>query len=233
MKSRQILASVGAAVVAAALVVVSNLSAASAVETTVPHAYVTAYTFFDNTPAGSAQISNPVIHVSAAGSGSYQDPVTVAVGHSFATGRDVLDYAAGTRFYIPDLRRYFIVEDTCGDGNKPQNGPCHRLDTPGNKADTGATTWVDIWINGKGSTKAKANTCAEDLTANHRMLINPSSGYVVASGDSVYHDGKCDHGYGDAVVPATPVPTPTTVPSTIPPSTTATVPTVPSCVPAK
>lgn len=225
--SRRRLAAASAAVVAVGLIVVGNVSQAAPAEVTVAKAYVTAYTYFDNTPPGSAEISNPVLHKLAGGTGSYSDPITVAVGHSLATGKDVLDYAEGTRFYIPDLRRYFIVEDTCGDGNKPQNGPCHRLDTPGNKADAGATVWVDVWIDGKGSTKAKSNTCAEDLTANHKLLINPTSNYVVASGNQVIQGSKCDHGYGDTVVTnAPPVPT-TPLPYTTVPSAP------PSCLPAK
>ena len=53
---------------------------------------------------------------------------------------DILDYPAGTRFYIPNVRRYFIVEDTCGDGDTPQNGPCHT------GYPKGTTAWVDMWI---------------------------------------------------------------------------------------
>jgi hypothetical protein len=54
-------------------------------------AYTTGYGFPDNTPAGSA-ISNPVIHQSASGTGTYQDPITVGVGHSITRGKDTLDY---------------------------------------------------------------------------------------------------------------------------------------------
>lgn len=51
--------------------------------------------------------------------------MTIAVGHSRKSGQDVLDIPAGTRIDHPDVRRYFIVEDTCGDGPKPEEGrPC-------------------------------------------------------------------------------------------------------------
>ena len=53
-------------------------------------AYITAYTWFDNTPAGSPTISHPVLHKTAGGSGTYEDPVTIAVGHSLETGTDIL-----------------------------------------------------------------------------------------------------------------------------------------------
>ena len=97
---------------------------------------MTGYDYWDNTPPGSPVISNPVIHQVAGGTGTWQDPTTVAVGHSIINGQDILDWAAGTRFYIPNLRRYFIVEDTCGDGPDPQDEPCHDLSTaPSRSAD--------------------------------------------------------------------------------------------------
>src|SRR6478735_2193221 len=100
-------------------------SALPVARTAVPDTYITAYTWYDNTPEGSPDISHPVLHRKAGGTGSYADPVTIAVGHSLATGRDVLDFPAGTRIYLPHVRRYFIVEDTCGDGPTPEAGPCH------------------------------------------------------------------------------------------------------------
>lgn len=129
--------------VLAAVVLPFTASASAPVSKSIP-SYTTAYDYWDNTPPGSAAISDPVLHHTAGGSGTYANPVTVAVGHSLATGHDVLDYRKGTRFYVPNVRRYFIVEDTCGDGPKPQNGPCHRLDTPGNRAPRGAKLWVDL-----------------------------------------------------------------------------------------
>ncbi len=122
-------------------------TAQSSAERVVTTTYTTAYTWFDNTPAGSASISHPVLHKSAGGTGTFEDPITIAVGHSLATGQDVLDFPAGTRIYLPDVRRYFIVEDTCGDGNDPQGGPCHQ----GTNADgTNSTIWIDMWIGGAG-----------------------------------------------------------------------------------
>ena len=152
-------------------------------------AYLTAYTYWDNTPPGSSVISNPVIHTTAGGSGAYSDPITVAVGHSIAGAVDALDYPAGTRFYVPNLRKYFIVEDTCGDGPTPQNGPCH----------TGyqGHPWLDLWIDGGSGTSAAANTCAEDITDIHTVIENPASNYAVTPGP-VYDNG-CSSQYGDSV----------------------------------
>jgi hypothetical protein len=146
-------------------------------------AYVTGYTYYDNTPPGSAAISNPVLHSRAGGTGTYDDPITVAVGHSLASGRDVLDYPAGTRFYLQYLKRYFIVEDTCGDGSRPENGPCHVH--PSN-----VTAWLDIWVDGQGGSENAATSCAERITGNEPVILNPGRGHTVVAG-AVSRNGNC------------------------------------------
>ncbi|MGN7253326.1 hypothetical protein [Arthrobacter sp. SAFR-014] len=166
-------------------------------EKIVSTAFTTAYTWYDNTPEGSATISHPVLHRTAGGTGTYADPVTIAVGHSLATGEDVLDVPAGTRIYLPDVRRYFIVEDTCGDGNDPENGPCHQ---GANAQGTNSTIWIDMWIGGQSTDAAGADRCAGRVTAVHTAVFNPASNYVVAPGEGVIHDGMCDAGYGDTLV---------------------------------
>lgn len=166
-------------------------------ERTVTTTYTTAYTWFDNTPAGSATISHPVLHKSAGGTGTFEDPITIAVGHSLASGHDVLDFPAGTRIYLPDVRRYFIVEDTCGDGNEPEGGPCHQ---GANANGTNSTIWIDMWIGGQGSSARAADDCASRVTDVNTAVFNPASDYAVAPGAGVIHDGKCDAGYGNALV---------------------------------
>ncbi|MEV7634965.1 hypothetical protein AB0N71_02175 [Pseudarthrobacter enclensis] len=170
---------------------------ASGAERVVNTTYTTAYTWHDNTPAGSATISHPVLHKTAGGTGTFEDPLTIAVGHSLATGEDVLDVPAGTRIYIPSVRRYFIVEDTCGDGNDPENGPCHQ----GTNANgTNSTIWIDMWIGGQSMSADGADSCASEVTGVKTAVFNPASNYAVAPGAGVIHDGKCDAGYGDALV---------------------------------
>ena len=146
-------------------------------------AYVTGYTYYDNTPPGSAAISNPILHSQAGGTGTYDDPITVAVGHSTASGQDVLDYPAGTRFYMQYLKRYFIVEDTCGDGDYPETGPCHVH--PSN-----VTAWLDIWVDGQGGSQSSATSCAERITGNQPVIINPERGLTVTAGP-VSKNGRC------------------------------------------
>jgi len=172
-------------------------TAQSSSERVVATTYTTAYTWFDNTPAGSATISHPVLHPTAGGTGSFEDPITIAVGHSLATGQDVLDFPAGTRIYLPDVRRYFIVEDTCGDGNNPQGGPCHQ---GANANGTNSTIWIDMWIGGQGVSAGAADECASKVTKVNTAVFNPAPNYAVAPGAGVIHDGKCDAGYGNALV---------------------------------
>lgn len=156
--------------------------------------YVTGYSYYDNTPPGSPDISNPVIHQTAAGVGTVANPITVAVGHSIINGQDILDFPAGTRFYIPNLRRYFIVEDTCGDGPTPQNGPCHNL----SQADPGAQNWLDVWVDGRANTSAAADTCMNNITKNQLTIKNPASNYVVISGPIM--STTCTQQFGNTVV---------------------------------
>lgn len=170
---------------------------AASSEQIVTTTYTTAYTWYDNTPAGSAAISHPVLHKTAGGTGTYEDPITIAVGHSLATGEDVLDFPAGTRIYLPDVRRYFIVEDTCGDGRDPENGPCHQ---GANAHGTNSTIWIDMWIGGQSASADAANACARKVTNVKTAVFNPASNYVVAPGAGVIHDGTCDAGYGNTLV---------------------------------
>jgi hypothetical protein len=170
---------------------------ASSSERVVHTTYTTAYTWYDNTPAGSTTISHPVLHKTAGGTGTYNDPITIAVGHSLATGKDVLDFPAGTRIYLPDVRRYFIVEDSCGDGDDPQGGPCHQGT---NVSGTSSTVWIDMWIGGQSTTADGADNCASKVTSMRTAVFNPASNYVVARGAGVIHDGKCDAGYGNTLL---------------------------------
>lgn len=145
---------------------------ASSSERIVHTTYTTAYTWYDNTPVGSATISHPILHKTAGGTGTYQDPITIAVGHSTATGKDVLDFPAGTRIYLPDVRRYFIVEDSCGDGNDPQGGPCHQGT---NVEGTNSTIWIDMWIGGQSMSSDGADNCASKVTNMRTAVFNPAS----------------------------------------------------------
>ncbi len=152
---------------------ITRASVASGVplQTTV---YLTGYSWWDNTPRGSAAIAKPVIHRKAGGRGTYNNPITLAVGHVINGRRQTLDFPAGTRFYFPRLRKYAIVEDVCGDGRTPQNGPCHS----GHKG----LPWVDIWVDGRRAGESAANSCMYRITGVQEAIINPGRGYPVEVG---------------------------------------------------
>lgn len=152
--------------------------------------FTTGYSWFDNTPAGSALISHPRRHQRAGGLGTYEDPITLAVGHSRASGRHVLDLPAGTRVYVAHVRRYFIVEDTCGDGPRPQDGPCHDL----SEAPAGARLWLDLYVGGgEGDRREDVQACARTITSAasslHTVVIDPGPGRPVVTGPLFGEDG--------------------------------------------
>ena len=157
----------------AVCVVVSTLTPVNAEQTMT--IYLTGYSYWDNTPRGSAQIARPVIHRSAGGIGTYADPVTLAVGHQKRGSRNTMDFPKGTRFYFPKIRKYAIVEDLCGDGNRPQNGPCH--------SGYNGFAWLDIYVGGRKAGERVADNCMRRLTGIQSALINPSPSYLVSSGE--------------------------------------------------
>jgi hypothetical protein len=156
-------------------------------------AYLGGYSFADNTPENSAAIDHPVVHTTAGGSGTYDDPITVGVGHVGAGDDTVLDWPAGTRFYVPNLRRYLVVEDTCGDGDRPEDGPCHT----GYPAD--ATTWLNVWVGGEGEAAQAPRPCMTAIQGVWTVFVNPSPDYAVEPGP-IYEAGACTRQYGDTPI---------------------------------
>lgn len=137
-------------------------------------AYITGYSYWDNTPPGSAAIARPVIHRHAGGKGTYKDPITIAVGYRLVGGEARLDFPAGTRFYLPHLKRYAIVEDICGDGPNPETTGCAR--------GSGGYPWLDIYVDGSKVGAAAANACMYRLTGYHQVILNPRRNYPVGAG---------------------------------------------------
>jgi hypothetical protein len=157
----------------AMIALISPVASAGSQGTTMT-VYLTGYSYWDNTPPGSAAIAKPVIHREAGGVGTYNDPITLAVGHSYAGGRHSMVFPAGTRFYFPKIKRYAIVEDLCGDGSAPQNGPCY--------VGKNGRPWIDIYVGGKQVSPAFANRCMYALTGMHQAIMNPQPGYQVIKG---------------------------------------------------
>ncbi len=122
--------------------------------------FVTGYTYWDNSPPGSAQIARPIIHDRAGGTGTWKDPITVAVGFGPR-------FAFGTKFYLPDLKKYFIVEDLCGACSDGRNGGAYTL---------------DIWLDGSHLSSGGATSCAAKITGTQPAIKDPSSDLPVDSG---------------------------------------------------
>lgn len=137
--------------------------------------FLTGYSYWDNTPRGSARIARPVIHRSAGGTGTYDDPITLAVGHVKRGSQSTMDYPAGTRFYVQNLRKYAIVEDLCGDGNNPQNGPCH--------SGYQGYEWLDIYVGGRSVGEGFSDACMNRITGIQTVILNPQRGYPVLPGE--------------------------------------------------
>lgn len=126
-------------------------------------AYLTGYSYPDNDPPDSDAIAYPTAqHPVAGGTGTYADPITMAT----AAG----EWAPGTIFYVPALRRYFRIEDLCVACSGTPPG--------------GASTWVDCWVGGKtGATGDQALAAEDALTGLHTIIKDPPSNYVVVPGD--------------------------------------------------
>ncbi len=129
--------------------------------------YTTFYASGDNTPAGSTQIDLGGHSGNAGGTGTYQDPITLAVGGSIINGQEIDDYPYGMMFYFPDLKKYFIAEDFCGDGNSPQTKACHKSEVPG-------YVQLDLYA-GNGNLES----CEDRLTGIRSVVFNPASNLQV------------------------------------------------------
>jgi hypothetical protein len=133
--------------------------------------WLTGYSWQDNTPPGSAIVSHPVLHREAGGTGTFADPITVAVSGHDAT----MAWPAGTRFYLPSVKRYVIVEDSGA-----------------SKAPSGTDGHLDMWIDGQGGTKSDTDDCMDQMTSEHApAVINPRVGLPVLAGP-IYAHNTCN-----------------------------------------
>lgn len=129
---------------------------------------------------------------SGKGTGTYEDPITIAVSSHPASGQAI---PAGTRIYLPDLRRYFIAGDACTDDGDAEDNQCRQ----GDPVST-STIRMDIRIGGEDVSDAAAEACSRQVADIGTAVLNPAGNYVVAPGAGVMHDGKCNAGYGDTLV---------------------------------
>lgn len=142
-------------------------------------AYITGYGYPDNDPANSNICWNSGVESRAGGTGTYDDPITMAVGYV----GDKSDYPLGTKFYIPNLRAYFKVQDTCASCHAGKNG----------------LPWLDVWHGGQGASANAVISCEEKHTGNYTVIQNPASNYAVVPG-SLYQNNSCRPNYGNEIV---------------------------------
>jgi hypothetical protein len=133
--------------------------------------WLTGYSFQDNTPPGSAIVSHPILHSKAGGTGTYGDPITVA---SPGSEHDMA-FTPGTRFYLPGVRRYVIVEDS---GASP--------------APSGDDGHLDMWVDGQGGSKSASDACMNKITSKAAVAIeNPPPNLPVLPGP-ITANGTCN-----------------------------------------
>jgi uncharacterized protein YkwD len=152
------------------------------------NAYTTSYNWWDNNPPQSSAICCKALHNEAAGNGTYADPITVAVDYKSGS---TMEFAPGTRFYVPRLRAYFIVEDRTGT-QASTNANSHG----------GSTPHLDLWSDGRTSSQSNAHSCMAHVTATGVLVIqNPASNYVVVAGPLAANN-SCRTIYGNSPVTA-------------------------------
>jgi hypothetical protein len=132
--------------------------------------WLTGYSWQDNTPPGSSIVGEPVLHKQAGGTGTFADPITVAVpGH-----QGDMDWQPGTKFYLSSVQRYVMVEDS--GAAKPPSGD---------------DTHLDMWIGGQDGTKQTTDDCENALTGNVPAQVNPPNNLPVMAGP-IFAGGKCN-----------------------------------------
>jgi 3D (Asp-Asp-Asp) domain-containing protein len=117
---------------------------------------VTFYGWVDNDPPGKIiaypKHKNPnSLHEQAGGVGSYADPVTLAAKKD--------QWPVGTKFYLPYLKKYGIIEDICGNCEDKH---------------------LDVWMESNGNFPEKLLDCESKWTKRREVVeIDPPSTHLV------------------------------------------------------
>ena len=85
-----------------------------------------------------------------------------------------MEWEPGTKFYLPTLQRYAIVEDSGAAG-----------------APDGTDTHLDIWIDGQDGTKQATDKCESAFTGKVPAQVNPPNNLPVMAGP-IYANQKCN-----------------------------------------
>jgi hypothetical protein len=130
---------------------------------------VTFYAAADNDPPGSVDIAYPNSrHVSAGGTGTYADPLSLAT--------DPREIRPGVLVYYPAVQKYFVMEDDCAE--------C--ID---DWAET-RTPHVDLWVSNTSDPAVLG--CEAALTPDDpdTIIVNPPADLPV-DGKPLFANGRC------------------------------------------
>jgi hypothetical protein len=135
-----------------------------AAPTPVPNASgrISYYSARTNEPSGSRAIAYPdVLHGQAGGRGTFGDPLTFAARER--------SFKLGTRIYVPDVKRYFVLEDLCSQ--------C-------------SSTGLNLWAG--AANDSGVSDCTKSLTrsGDRPYVVDPPAGLPVDAGD-LYQSGRC------------------------------------------
>jgi hypothetical protein len=145
---------------------------------------VSTFSYYTNYPTNSTAIAYEQAfqgRTGAGGTGTWENPTTIATGSTIAQG---------TRFYIPNLQRYFVAEDS-GSG-------------------------LVVWVDGRWD-RTRTSNCMTAINGDQLVIKNPANNYKVSAG--VIAPGNCTE-YGNTVVTNTATTTPTPTPTPTPTETT-------------
>lgn len=143
---------------------------------TVKNIYLTFYAYDDNDDGngnyGNAIISDPVIHTKATEDlGTYDKPSTFATDYKIAT--------PGSIIYVPKLRKYYIMEDTCVECTDDVQKGLMR---------------IDLYIGGntalQGNSVADCESMMTSSPYSDTVVFNPSSNWPVSL-PLLFSNGMC------------------------------------------
>jgi hypothetical protein len=137
--------------------------------------YVTFYGFDDNDDGNSTHLRTGIIsHAAIHGFanedlGTYERPGTLATDINFVS--------PGTKIYVPALKRYYVMEDTCVECSEDW-----RRSKP----------HVDLYVSGTGPELA---ACEDRLTMERtKIIIDPPPDLTVRAGSACESSGRVDKG---------------------------------------
>jgi hypothetical protein len=127
---------------------------------------VTYYAAYDNDPSGTREIANPTpARPLAGGTGTYANPLT------FASPEGKGEYPFGTIIYVPQDKKYYERDDTCGVSWTAEDG-------------CGDVSHVDLYMDDNAAPKDSRVTDCEDARTPDGMatiILNPPANLPVDS----------------------------------------------------